>query len=173
MFSRVLFSRRFASAASYLTCFHFLSSKKIFRQYSTSSTMTILPKNFSGTKKSHRKPAGSQLDHGQHQRGHSKKVSSERTERVHQQQRHLIPTPQNQEEPLNSDDEYGQGFKDEEVNVVCIQCLNPSVSAGSRFCREDEISSWVQSQGSQRRWGLFVSCCCRPNLWRRRDAPRC
>jgi hypothetical protein len=72
--------------------------------------MTILPKNFGGAKKSHRKPNPPlQVDHGTHSKGHSKKPVVERSH----QQRHLIP---NQQEALNSDDEYESGFKDEEVS---------------------------------------------------------
>lgn len=76
--------------------------------------MTILPKNFGGAKKAHRKPTSSQVDHS---KSHSKKTPVvERVDRSHQPQpRHLVPNPPNQEETPNSDDEYGQGFKDDEV----------------------------------------------------------
>lgn len=75
--------------------------------------MTILPKNFGGAKKSHRKPTNSQAEHVPHQKGQPKKPVVERA--VHQQ-RHLVQTPQSQE-PLNSDDEYESGFKDDEVKT--------------------------------------------------------
>lgn len=85
--------------------------------------MTILPKNFGGAKKTHRKPISAQDGHS---KGHTKKQVVDRSDRSHQPhqapQRHLIQNPpQSQEEPLNSDDEYGMGFKDEELEATFIE----------------------------------------------------
>jgi hypothetical protein len=89
--------------------------------------MTILSKNQNNPKKSHRKASGSQAS-SEHA-GHSAKVkkavpssSSSSSERVH----HVAAAssssavsssqlPAHLEEPVNSDDERGPGFKDEEV----------------------------------------------------------
>ncbi|KAI6176182.1 Deubiquitinating enzyme A [Aphelenchoides bicaudatus] len=102
--------------------------------------MTILPKNFVDAKKTRRKPTSSQVEHGAHQKIQPKKSVIERTpinqQRHHHVQQSHIQAPQNQE-PLNSDDEYGEGFKDDELEAAFIEKMKTIRGFNVKIVRGD------------------------------------